>query len=165
MEKMYLDENGYQEYLKEIDKIREKLKQNSSDISEFMSDDAYGDGWHDNFAYEQAMVKENMLRRELENKLKGLDNIVIIKNKNNSNKSKVELGMIVDIEFADNSIETYLITGALSSDIFEKIPAITINSPLGKAIYKKEKNTLFTYQVDNNTISGKIIDIRSKENE
>ena len=72
MDKIYLDQDGYENYLKEIDRIREKIRKNSSDISEFASDDAYGDGWHDNFAYEQAIQKENALMYELNEKLKGL---------------------------------------------------------------------------------------------
>jgi len=51
MDKIYLDQDGYENYLKELEQLREKIIKNSSDISEFMSDDAYGDGWHDNFAY------------------------------------------------------------------------------------------------------------------
>ena len=61
MDKIYLDQEGYKNYLKEIEVIKEKIQKNSIDISEYIGDDAYGDGWHDNFAYEQAIKKENCL--------------------------------------------------------------------------------------------------------
>ena len=72
MDKIYLDQEGYENHLKELEEIREKIRKNSSDISEFMSDDAYGDGWHDNFAYEQAIQKESSLLYELKKKEKAI---------------------------------------------------------------------------------------------
>ena len=157
MEKIYLDKEGYENYLKEIEQIREKLKNNSKDISLYMSDDAYGDSWHDNFAYEQAMIKENTLRHELEKKLKGLENIEIIKE--NKNGNEVCLNSVVDI-LIDGEIETYILSGDTSSNNINEIVAITINSPLGKSIYKKKKGDSFTYQVDSEEISGTIVDIK-----
>lgn len=159
MEKIYLDENGYQEYLKAIEKIREKIKQNSTDITEFQSDDAYGDGWHDNFAYEQAIKKENALFYELEQKLKGLNNIEIIKDKDN--KKGLGLNNIVEILFdKEQEIEVYKLTGGINSNMDNEIPKISINSPLGKAIYNKKVNNIFEYEVDGIKIIGKIINIR-----
>ena len=161
MSKIYLDENGYNEYLKEIDAIKEKIKKNSSDITEYQSDDAYGDGWHDNFAYEEAMKKENMLFRELETKMKGLENIEIVKT--SSNKDEVSLNSIVTLKFDDSDeVEEYQLTGGSSSNTNLKIPAITLNSPLGKAIYKKKINDKFEYDIDSNKINGIIIDIRNE---
>ena len=152
MDKIYLDENGYKQYLSEIEDIRNKIDANNRDISEYMSDDAYGDSWHDNFAYEQAIQKENVLRRDLDLKLKGLKNIVIIDSTKNNND--VSIDSIVDIIFeGETEIETYKITGSTTSNIQEKIPSITINSPFGKAIFHKQKNDVFTYNVDDNMIS------------
>ena len=160
MDKIYLDENGYKQYLSEIEDIRNKIDANNRDISEYMSDDAYGDSWHDNFAYEQAIQKENVLRRDLELKLKGLDKIVIISDKKESDD--VSINSIVDILFdGEIDTETYTITGSTSSNIQDDIHSVTINSPFGKAIYHKKKNDRFTYKVDDNTITGTIIDIRN----
>ena len=160
MDKIILDEKGYEEYIKEIEEIREKIKKNSSDISEYQSDDAYGDGWHDNFAYEQAISKERSLMYELDTKMKGLKNIEIVKSKDNTDC--VDINTIVLVEFNEDDKEEYLITGSSSSNIDSKIPQITLNSPLGKALYKKKINDTFTYSVDGNEISGKILTIRNK---
>lgn len=158
MSKIYLDEKGYNEYLKEIDAIKEKIKQNSSDITEYQSDDAYGDGWHDNFAYEEAMKKENMLFHELEVKMKGLKNIEIVKE--SANENEVNINKIVSLKFDDNDeIEKYQLTGGSSSNTSLKIPSITLNSPLGKAIYKKKINDKFKYDIDGNTVTGIIVEI------
>ena len=158
MEKIYLDEKGYQEYLKEIDILKEKIRKNSIDMAEYQSDDAYGDGWHDNFAYEQAMQKDIALSYELNNKLKGLDNIVIVKKNNNSNI--VDINSKVEIRFDDeDDTEVYILSGGSTSNIVDNIPSITLNSPLGKAIYKKKKDDIFTYKIGNVEHKGKIIDI------
>ena len=159
MDKIYLDEKGYQNYLKELEQIRKKININSKDISEFQSDDAYGDGWHDNFAYEQAIQKENALFFEYQKKLKGLDQIEIIKIEKKGNL--VEIGSIVELRF-DGELETevYKVTGNTVSNFKNDQVEITLNSPLGKNIFHKKINDSFSYQVDNRKISGKIIDIK-----
>ena len=158
MSKIYLDEKGYQEYLQEIDNIKEKIRKNSCDISEYQSDDAYGDGWHDNFAYEQAIIKERSLMYELDDKVKNLDKIEIIKR--NKSNDIADINTIVEIRFnEEDETEKFLISGSSSSDINKEIPVITLNSPLGKAIYKKKKDDTFTYEVDNIKTNGRIINI------
>lgn len=159
MSKIYLDENGYQEYLKKIDELREKIRKNSLDMSEYQSDDAYGDGWHDNFAYEQAMQKDNSLHHELDNKLKRLKDIVIVKSTNNSNI--VDINTIVELKFDEEEIEKYIISGGYESNIDDDIPTITINSELGKAIYKKKLYENFSYKIGENIVTGKIVSINN----
>ena len=157
MDKIYLDQEGYNNYLKEIDEIREKIRKNSNDISEYMSDDAYGDGWHDNFAYEQAIKKENNLHCEFKKKLEGLNNIEII-NKN-KNINLVDVGSIVKLEI-DGEIEIYKLTGNTISNFDLDIPEITLNSMLGRSIYHKRKGEVFSYEVDSSIIEGVIIDTK-----
>lgn len=159
MDKIYLDEKGYQKYLKEIENIREKIKKNSADITEYQSDDAYGDGWHDNFAYEQAIQKENMLFHELDEKLRGLERIEIVKEK--INNDKVGINSIVEVKFeGEEESEIYKITGGTKSDIKDNSQDISINSPLGKSLNGKKVNDIFTYKVDNIEMIGKIIGIK-----
>ena len=161
MDKIYLDEKGYQEYLKEIEEIREKIRLNSLDISEYQSDDAYGDGWHDNFAFEEARKKENTLFHELDEKLKGLNRIEIVNKKIKS--GIIGINSVVKIRFDnDNEIETFFITGSTTSGMENGIQSITLNSPLAKAICGKRVNEIFSYSVGSNTINGKIVDIDEK---
>lgn len=159
MDKIYLDQNGYDSYIKELEAIREKIKKNSSDISEFASDDAYGDGWHDNFAYEQAVQKENALLYQYHQKLEGLNKIEIIESCKNNDS--VEIGSVVELQFdGETDTEIYTLTGNTTSSIDNEGMSITINSPLGRSIFKKKKMDNFQYEIDFNQISGKIIDIR-----
>ena len=160
MDKIYLDEKGYQEYLKEIEEIREKIRLNSLDISEYQSDDAYGDGWHDNFAFEEARKKENTLFHELDEKLNELNRIEIVNEKIKS--GIIGINSVVKIKFDnDDEIETFFITGSTTSGMENGIQSITLNSPLAKAICGKRVNDIFSYGVGSNTINGKIVDIRN----
>ena len=161
MAKILLDEKGYQEYLEQIETIKNKIKENAKDIATFASDDAYGDGWHDNFAYEEATKKEIALYQELDKKLKDLKEIEII-NKNTSN-NVVSIGAIVKVKFDnEEEIEEYHITGNATSDISDDISSITLNSPLGRVLFNKKENDIFTYSVKDNIFSGKIISIDYK---
>lgn len=153
MEKIYLDKEGYENYLKEIEKIKKKIEKNNNDISIYVSDDAYGDGWHDNFAYEQAMAKEISLFYELKKKMENLKNIEIIESKNDG--TRVDVGCIVEVEI-DEERELYKLTADVNSSFIDEIPSITLNSPLGKAIYHKNIGDLFEYFVDDILISGSI---------
>ena len=157
MKKIYLDEKGYQEYLNAIDNLKEKIQKNSRDMSEYQSDDAYGDGWHHNFAYEQAMQKDNSLNYELKNKMKDLKNIVVVKSSGNPNIA--DIGATIELEF-DGEVEYYLLSGGYNSDFEKEIPVITLNSPLGVAIYKKKIGDSFEYKIGENTIGGRIINIK-----
>ena len=157
MEKIYLDQKGYENYLKEIEDIRDKIRKNSCDISEFVSDDAYGDGWHDNFAYEQAIQKENSLFYELDIKLKGLSKIEIINKKEEI--GKVGFGNVITVKI-DDELEIYMLSGNTSSQLDLEVPIITLNSPLGKALYQKRVNDSFSYSVDSNIVEGIIVDIK-----
>jgi len=157
MDKIYLDQEGYENYLKELDEIREKIRKNNSDISEYMSDDAYGDGWHDNFAYEQAIKKESSLLYELNKKKRGLAKIEIIER--NSGSNKVEIGSVVTVKIDDEE-ETYKLSGNTVSNLDSGIFEITLNSKLGKSIYHKRVGDGFSYKVDNNSFSGVITEIK-----
>lgn len=159
MDKIYLDQKGYDNYIKELEDIREKIQKNSSDISEFASDDAYGDGWHDNFAYEQAVQKENALLYQYHQKLEGLNKIEIIESC--KNLDSVEIGSVVEIQFeGEYDTEIYTLTGNTTSSMDDDKMSITINSPLGRSIFKKKKMDSFQYEIDSNQIRGKIINIR-----
>lgn len=157
-EKIYLDSAGYEKYLQEIESLKEKIQKNACDMSLYASDDAYGDGWHDNFAYEDAMRKERMLFFELNQKLQGLNKIEIL-DQEVTNKI-VSIGTFVEVLFdGEEETEVYQITGSTSSDLEGEISLITITSPLGKAIYQKTVGASFQYEVDSINYTGKIIKI------
>lgn len=108
MSKIYLDKVGYENYLKSLEDIKKEIDDNAKLMSLYASDDAYGDGWHDNFAYEETMHKEAELFQKYNKKKSMLKDIVIVDKESNGT---VSLNMKVEILFIDDEeIEEYIIT-------------------------------------------------------
>ena len=157
MSKIYLDKEGYLNYLKSLEDIKKEIDDNAKLMSLYASDDAYGDGWHDNFAYEEAMHKENELFQRYNKKKSMLKDIVIIDKESNGT---VSLNMKVRLLFIDDEIkEEYIITGDINSNIDDN--SITINSPLGSAIYGKRVGDKVCYKVRDNTYNVEILGIEA----
>lgn len=157
MSKIYLDKLGYENYLKSLEDIKKEIDDNAKLMSLYVSDDAYGDGWHDNFAYEETMRKEAELFQKYNKKKSMLKDIVIVDKEFNGTVSlntKVEL-LFID----DEEIEEYIITGDINSNIDDN--SITINSPLGSAIYSKRVGDKVSYKVGDNTYDVEILGIET----
>ena len=155
MSKIYLDKLGYENYLKSLEDIKKEIDENAKLMSLYVSDDAYGDGWHDNFAYEETMRKEAELFQKYNKKKSMLKDIVIVDKESNGTVSlntKVELLFI-----EDDTIEEYILTGDINSNIDDN--SITINSPLGSAIYGKKVGDKVSYKVGDNTYNVEILGI------
>ena len=155
MSKIYLDKKGYENYLKSLEDIKKEIDDNTKLISIYTSDDAYGDGWHDNFAYEEARKKEIQLFYKYQKKREMLNDIVIIDKESNDT---VSLNTKVELLFIDDDlVEEYIITGDIKSNIDNN--NITINSPLGSAIYGKKIGDKVSYKVGDNTYDVEILNI------
>lgn len=159
MDKIFVSLEGYQEYLKELDQIREKIRKNSASMSEYMSDDAYGDGWHDNFAYEEARKMEYQLFLEYEKKLKGLNQLEIVKKKESDT---IDLDTYFLFQFEDGEEEWYQLVGSTKSKENEKYMSITLNSPFGRSVYGKKGGDVVRYFVDGIEYRGVILDRRDE---
>ena len=157
MSKIYLDKLGYENYLKSLEDIKKEIDENAKLMSLYVSDDAYGDGWHDNFAYEETMRKEAELFQKYNKKKSMLKDIVIIDKESNGT---VSLNMKVELLFIDDeTVEEYILTGDINSNIDDN--SITLNSPLGSAIYGKRVGDRVTYKVGDNTYNVEILVIEN----
>ena len=157
MSKIFLSKEGYINYLQDIENLKMKIDDNAKMKSIYANDDAYGDGWHDNFAYEQTLYKEYELFNLYQQKIKNLDNIVIV---DSLEEGIVGIDKYVKLIFLDdNSVFTYYISGNIRGDISDNV--ISINSPLGQALYKKKVGDIVSYEVNNTDFFVKIIDINS----
>lgn len=68
-DKIYLSKSGYNQYLEEINKLKEKLNQNNLSKRQAY-EEAPGDGWHDNFTFEDIVRQEDNLLAQIENIIK-----------------------------------------------------------------------------------------------
>lgn len=151
-----VDEAGARQIDDKIDEIRNAIINNGKKMSESYND-YIGDGWHDNPAYEESMRKNRMLNEELDRILKQKKKIKIVKNEYDN--SKVNLGDYIRIEFFNFNDETEYEDIKLTGKYFPDIDndEISLNSPLGRCIYKKKIGEMCSYIIDKKEIKIKII--------
>ena len=152
--KLLVSKEGYDEYFSELEKLKSSLTNNAIDGSAAYTD-AVGDGWHDNFAFEQTMRQEKQIVYNIKKMINEQKNLVIVEKHNK--KNYVDIGDTVEIKFfysdGEEETETYKLTGNYLSNNDE----ITLNSPLGKSIYNKKIGSIVKYKVNNNEIKVQII--------
>ncbi len=163
MEEILVDEYGNNQFLEEL----EKLKQQSLVLSSIGSEayqDAIGDGWHDNFAFEESMRESRYIATKIENMLKTKQFLRIIKPETKkSNLINIGDTLKIKIYYSDDDIEetTIKLTGNFIPNIDPEtdIQEITLNSPLGKALYLKNiEDKVINYVVNNNKIEINIVE-------
>ncbi len=160
MGKLILDEAGYNAYLKDIQKIEEKLEA----LRKFKGEVAIyeGDAWHDNFTFEQAEAEERALMGEIAKRRQLLAEAEIVET---GVSHGVELNDIVDVAIINGIKRMDMrlkLVSFLSSEPSE-LKEVTLSSPIGQAIYEKEVGDEFSYYVGEREMSGVITEI-SKEN-
>lgn len=169
MKEIYVDENGYNQFFDELEKLkRESLLISSVGSEEYES--AIGDGWHDNFAFEEIIRESRKIATRIEEMQKAKQFLKIIGNKKTKNNI-ININDILKIEicYSDDDIEkiTIKLTGNYlpNTNTDEKIQEITLNSPLGKALYLRNINDdSINYEVNNHKIKINILGkINNKE--
>ena len=68
MQEILVDINGYNQFFQELDRLQEISRQNSALGSEVYQN-AVGDGWHDNFAFEESMRESRMITKRIDDLL------------------------------------------------------------------------------------------------
>ena len=160
---IYLTKEGYQQYVDDIEKLHEKLGSSSKDKSESYRA-AVGDGWHDNFAFENAKREELMVIKELEEKIAGLSRIVIVDKLEDSSVIDIDDIVRLSIQITPEKKREPIIKliGEEHGDLESDTKEISINSPLGEAIYRQTVGTTVEYVVGNKALSA-VIEERMNE--
>ena len=162
MNKIYVSKEGLQEFLEELEKKRKFLEKNL----QFQGDairNAPGDGWHDNFAFEEAIQEERRISNELQKMILDKQKLEIISEEKKDN-NLIYLEDIVCIRFfyseEDYEKDTVKLTGKYFPVVTAKIKEITINSPLGKALYLQKIGSKVKYFVNEKEIMVEILEKR-----
>lgn len=162
--KIFVTQDGYNQYIEALkesevilsEKLRERIGSGKNRVG---ADGDYQTGVSDN---EVALVANNISR--LKEEISRLE----IVSKENLKESQVDLGDIVTLLHTDtNEIGQVKLTGGMPIvGIGDKINSITINSPMGKAIYKKSVGDIVSYFVNDRSGNRRefTIQIISKEN-
>ena len=80
MNVILVDESGYNQFIEELERLKEQSLHNST-IGSNVYQDAIGDGWHDNFAFEDSMRESRKIATKIEDMLKTKEKLKIIKRK------------------------------------------------------------------------------------
>ena len=148
MSKVYMDEKGRQDYLESIRKLEKELKEIIEEKAYAYQNDS--NAWHDNFAYEDATRKEIELTTTINDMKKYLDDIEIIEEQNI--EGIVDINDIVVFETEDEEMIVKVIGGPTNLD--REILEVSINSPLGSALYGKKSGDKISYKVEEKVHSG-----------
>lgn len=156
-EKLKLNKQGYEDFLNEIKRKEKEL----ADLRVYKGRDAIyqGDNWHDNPILYQTELKEMALMKEIVDMKNQLANIEIVENI--GDESLIDIGDIVKVEivFSDDDREERLFKLVATSPSFNresKIEEISLNSPLGTAMYHKKIGETVTYKVRENVIKANL---------
>lgn len=152
--------------IKEADEMRNIIEKKRKELKELgkYKGSAYeqeGDGFHDNFAFEQAEIKERGLLREITDLQLKLDEaeIIDVEEEASNANGKVVIGskVTVKLEFdGEEEEETYTITGGYGN-MLKNI--VSIQSPLGQCLINKTVGFEGSYTVNGNVTVVKIVEI------
>jgi transcription elongation GreA/GreB family factor len=137
MELINVSKEGYEQFLEKKKEAEAKRTSNLKDLSSSCND-YVGDGWHDNPLYDDAMIKSRMHDYEISKLLKQEKMLKIIDD--DFDEKLVNIGDTIEVEFmySDGKTEKEIIkvTGMYSPNLNSEILEITLNSPIGKCLYK-----------------------------
>ena len=159
MKDVLVDTDGFNQYYEELNRLKDISLSIASIGSESYAD-AVGDGWHDNFAFEDTMRESRKIASRINKMLEDEKYLKIVDKKSNSDDI-IDIGDILKIKviYDIDDIEEYTIklTGKYMIDNNAKIKEISLNSPIGRSIYLKNINDDIGYYVNDKKTSIKII--------
>lgn len=160
MEKIFLTKDGYDQFTMILKVLEKKSSDNGINSTEACVS-AVGDGWHDNFAFEALVEDERKISYQINKMNQDKTKIQIIED--NYKENHVNTNNIITLKFIytdEEEIEQLILTGKYLPNDNE----ITLNSPLGKAIYKKKIGDIVEYKVSDNNIKVEIMNINQLTN-
>lgn len=100
MEEILVDENGYKQFFEELKRLEDLSRSNSALGSEVYKD-AVGDGWHDNFAFEESMRESRAIAKRIDDLLSKKQYLKIVDDKDKK-ENLVNIGDKVSINIITN---------------------------------------------------------------
>ena len=160
MKDILVDMDGFNQYYEELNRLKDISLSIASIGSESYAD-AVGDGWHDNFAFEDTMRESRKIASRINKMLEDEKYLKIVDKKSNSDDI-IDVGDILKIKviYDIDDIEEYTVklTGKYMINNNAKIKEISLNSPIGRNIYLKNINDDdIGYYVNDKKTSIKII--------
>lgn len=152
----YLDIVGYNDYLQRINALEEGLKsflaKRSTEAKNILLEEQYSSATSaDLVRREKAIIEELQKLRKKGNRIQIIER--------HGDDTKVDIGdrLLIEIMYAPEDIEAIEveITATIAS-VPNKENKVSINSPLGRALYGQAIGGIYTYQVDERRMSVQI---------
>ena len=160
MKDILVDTEGFNQYYEELNRLKD-LSLSIASIGSESYADAVGDGWHDNFAFEDTMRESRKIASRINKMLEDEKDLKIVDKKSTSDDI-IDIGdvLMIRVIYDIDDIEEYTIklTGKYMINNDAKIKEVSLNSPIGRSIYLKNINDDdIGYYVNDKKISIKII--------
>ena len=159
MDNIKVSKEGYRSLERSLEDLNKKL----IDVGKYKNKIAAenGDVWHDNNDFEQTEIMERSLMKEISDLKEKLRNAEIVTS--DDVEGKVGFGSIVTVNIGSSDSpkekETFLVS---DSDEESEYYKISINSPIGKAIFNQEVGYVGNYDVNGKKWQVEILDIIKK---
>lgn len=155
-----VDRNGYEQFVNILNELKSALENIASGAAEVCRD-AVGDGWHDNFAYDELMRDERKVNAKLKKMLMDGRCIKVIDDVESS-ADTINIGDTLKIEviYAEDDIEIFEVklTGMYLPDLESSIQEISLNSQMGKALYLKNIHDKIFYKIHDEEVEIKVLE-------
>lgn len=113
MKEIIVDKEGYEQYYKELERLK-NISDNNATVGSEAYKDAIGDGWHDNFAFEDSMRESRTIANKINKMLEEEKYLKVIED-NKKDNTIVNIGdtLVLKIKYnnEDYEEETLKLTG------------------------------------------------------
>ena len=82
MKEILVSKDGYEQFFIELEKLKDSITSNALTSTEACND-AVGDGWHDNFAYDEAMRQERFIVSKINDMINDIPFLKVLIQNNN----------------------------------------------------------------------------------
>ena len=154
--KIFLDEQGYKEYIEKTKQLKEDFDTISTLISKIVVEGRKEDA---NTDYERLMVTRKHLKETIQSRENDISKIVIVSRTENSDYLDIGDVVRVSLRFPNGVTEedTFELTAG-ENDLTGEVSKISINVPLGKCVYKKDVGDTDSYDIRDGKVQVTIIE-------
>ena len=159
MDSIYLDDEGLKLYKESINNLIKSVDRVNDEISKLRNDLKHDNIDKINELYE---LRDQMIRK-IEDKRNTLTLVKLIEKENNENILDLGDTATIELDFGDNDKETCLIKLVSVESYTENgMECVSINSPLGRALYRKNVGEKTYYMVNNNKVNVTLLKKNNK---
>ena len=156
MEKLKMTKEGLESQYEKLSKLEHEAQELDKAMTKSCQNSS-GDGPHDNAEFEDLLRQANMKAREIRTLRQEIGNVEVIENLF-LGEDFINIDDIVDANFIfgpeDEEEMTVQLVGGIGNSLKNQI---SVNSPLGKAIYGKKIGDNVSYIVNQNKIEVNLL--------